>query len=258
MSKKKSFFTVSEVARLANISVRALHHYDEIGLLRPSGRSEAGYRLYAPADVQRLQQVMSFRLLGFPLEEIRRLFGDPEFDVRAALLLQRRLLTEKLEQAQALVAAVDAALDALNESTNKPEVETMFRPFADFDPTVYEKEAQERWGDTDTHREAARRTARYSREQWAELRAEADGLYQALAARLAAGDPPTAPAVMDLAERHRLHIERWFYPCPTALHRGLGELYVNDPRFTQNIDRYGPGLAKFLREAFSANAERAH
>jgi DNA-binding transcriptional MerR regulator len=255
VSKTKSSFTVSEVARLAHISVRALHHYDEIGLVRPSARSQAGYRLYGPADVQRLQQVMSFKVLGFPLEEIRRILGDPAFDVRAALLLQRRLLAEKAEQTQTLIAAVDAALESLDPSKKK-EVATMFDPFGDFDPALYEEETRERWGDTEAYREAARRTARYSPEQWAQLKAESDGIYRELAARLAAGDAPTAAEAMDLAERHRRHIERWFYPCPPALHRGLGELYVNDPRFTQNIDRYRPGLADFLRQAISANADR--
>jgi len=257
VSKKKSSFTVSEVARLANISVRALHHYDDIGLLRPSGRSQAGYRLYEPADVQRLQQVMSFKLLGFPLEEIRRLLGDPDFDVREALLLQRRLLVEKAEQVQTLVAAVDAALAALTEGTKKKDAATMFRPFADFDPALYEEETKERWGDTDAYREAARRTARYTPEQWAELKDQSDGLYRELAARLAAGAAATDPAVMDIAERHRLHIERWFYPCSMDLHRGLGELYVSDARFMKNIDRYRPKLAEFLRDAISANADRA-
>src|SRR5215470_9100615 len=139
--------TVSEVARLANVSVRALHFYDEIGLVRPSGRSQAGYRLYSPADLQRLQQVMSFKVLGFPLEEISRLLGDPDFDVKAALELQRRLLTEKAEQTQTLIAAVDAALTALKKG-RKMDGSNMFEAFGQFDPTLYEEEVKERWGET--------------------------------------------------------------------------------------------------------------
>src|SRR5215470_15996204 len=120
--------TVSEVARMANVSIRALHFYDEIGLVRPSGRSQAGYRLYAPADLQRLQQVMSFKVLGFPLAEISRLLGDRDFDVRAALELQRRLLSEKAEQVQTLIAAVDAALVTMKKGSKMDETE-MFEAF---------------------------------------------------------------------------------------------------------------------------------
>jgi DNA-binding transcriptional MerR regulator len=256
VSSKKASFTVSEVARMANISVRALHHYDEIGLLCPSGRSRAGYRLYAPADLQRLQQVMSWKVLGFPLEEIRRLLGNPEFDMRAALLLQRRLLAEKAERVQTLIAAVDAALAALAKGRKKMDGTKLFEAFGDFDPTLYEEEVNERWSNTDAYRESARRTAQYTKEQWAQLKDESDRIYRGLAAQLEAGASPADPAAMDLAERHRLHIERWFYPCASDLHRGLGELYVSDPRFTKNIDRYRSGLASFLRDAISANADR--
>src|SRR5262249_34912526 len=103
--------TVSQLARLAGVSVRTLHHYDEIDLLRPSARSSAGYRLYGQKDLERLQQVLFFRELGFPLEEIARIVRDPAFDVRAALLMQRRLLSEKAVRIKALIRAVDAALE---------------------------------------------------------------------------------------------------------------------------------------------------
>src|SRR3954452_24844647 len=107
--------TVSQVARMTGVSVRALHHYDEIGLLRPSGRSDAGYRLYGPADLERLQQVLFFRELGFPLEEIARIVTDPGFDLGTALRMQREMLGQKLVRTHALIAAVDAALARLQE-----------------------------------------------------------------------------------------------------------------------------------------------
>src|SRR5262245_46166947 len=107
-------YTVSQVSRLARLSVRALHHYDEIGLLTPSARSEAGYRLYSEADLERLQQILFFRELAFPLEEIRKILDDPGFDRRAALLMQRTLLEERAGQTRALIAAVDRALAALD------------------------------------------------------------------------------------------------------------------------------------------------
>jgi DNA-binding transcriptional MerR regulator len=247
--------TVSHVARLAKVSVRALHHYDEIGLLRPSERSEAGYRLYTQGDLQRLQQVLFFRELGFPLEEIRRILGEPSFDLRSALLMQRQLLSERSARLDALLGAVDAALDALEKG--KPmDQEKMFEAFGDFDPTKYEAEVKERWGETEAYKESARRTARYTKKDWQDMKAELDRIQKELAELLGAGRAPTEPAAMDLAEAWRQHISRWFYPCSYAMHRGLGEMYVSDPRFTENIDRARPGLARFTRDAILANAER--
>ncbi|MDC0712971.1 MerR family transcriptional regulator [Stigmatella sp. ncwal1] len=248
--------TVSQVARLAKISIRTLHHYDEIGLLKPSGRSEAGYRLYETKDLQRLQQVRFFKELGFPLEEIIRVLNDPDFDLRAALKSQRRLLLEKTGHLQALVRAVDAALDSIEKGTPMPQ-EEMFEVFGDFDPSKYEDEVHERWGNTEAYRESAKRTSGYTRKDWEQLKAEGDELQQRMAAQLAAGTPPTDEGVMDLAEQHRQYISRWFYPCSHEMHGGLGELYVSDSRFTQNIDRVRPGLAQFTQEAFQANAARA-
>ncbi|MCY1021386.1 MerR family transcriptional regulator [Pyxidicoccus sp. MSG2] len=247
--------TVSQVARLAKVSVRALHHYDEIGLLSPSERSEAGYRLYTQADLQRLQQVLFFRELEFPLEEIRRILGDPSFDLRSALRMQRQLLSERAARLDALLGAVDSALDALEKGKTMDQ-EKMFEAFGDFDPTKYEAEVKERWGDTEAYRESARRSARYTKQDWQEMKAELDRIQQALAEQLDAGRAPSEPAAMDLAEQWRQHISKWFYPCSYAMHRGLGEMYVSDSRFMENIDRVKPGLARFTRDAILANAER--
>ena len=246
---------VSEVARLAGVTVRTLHHYDETGLVRPSGRSAAGYRLYAPEDLERLQQVLLFRELDFPLEQIQRLLGDPDFDVRAALRMQRQLLTDRAVRTKALIAAVDATIDALEKGTTMTEQER-FEVFGDFDPSKYEEEAKEKWAGSEAYRESARRTRKYKKEHWAKIRAEGDGIFEELARLLNEHRPPMSAEAMELAERHRKHIERWFYQCPRAMHAGLGELYVTDERFRESLDRYGPGLAEFARAAWRANAER--
>ena len=243
-------FTVSQVARVAGVSVRALHHYDEIGLLRPSGRSEAGYRLYDQADLERLQQVMFFRALEFPLEEIARIMNDPDFDVPAALRMQRQLLAEKAVQVRGLIAAVDAAL-ARHE---KGETMTAEELFEGFDPKQFQDEAEERWGQTQEWEQSKRRTARYTKQDWVKIKAEGAEIYQQLAALMAAGQAPTSAAAMDAAELHRQYISRWFYDCSLSVHRGLGELYVADQRFTANVDKVAPGLSQYCREAFAANA----
>ena len=269
--------TVSTVARLTGVSVRALHHYDEIGLLRPSGRSEAGYRLYDEGDLARLQQIMFFRALELPLEEIARIMSDPDFDVVATLRSQREMLVARVASTHALIGAVDAAIERIaspaprrggdatmrDKAKEHPTIEDraneMFAAFTfkDFKPEQYEAEAEQRWGNTDAFKESKRRTARYTKADWELIKQEAAAVYLRLGDLMAAGEAPDAPAVLDAAEAHRQHISRWFYDCSYEIHAGLGELYVNDARFTANIDRARPGLSAYLRAAFAANAARA-
>jgi DNA-binding transcriptional MerR regulator len=247
--------TVGAVAKLAHTSVRALHHYDEIGLLRPSGRSRSGYRLYTDADLERLQQILFFRELGFSLEDIGRIVKDPSFDRRKALVAQRALLVEKSERLRAMVTLVDRTLDAMEKGTTMNPQE-MFEVFGDFDPKAHEEEAARRWGQTDAYAESARRTKRYTKEDWKAIRDEMSAIGTAFAEAMASGAKPTDAAVMDIAERARLHIDTRFYPCSRAMHVALGQMYVTDPRFTETYERIRPGLAQFVCDAIRANAER--
>lgn len=244
-------YTVGELARHTGVTIRALHHYDELGLVRPSARSAAGYRLYEDGDVLRLQQVLLLRELGFPLQEIGALLDDPGFDRAAALREQRRQLLARRAQVDGMIAAVDAALRSLEggDTMTKEQIESLF---GGFDPAQYEDEARERWGHTEAFAESARRTRGYGPAEWRQIQEESGAVYRALAALMAAGRPPGDPAVQAEVERHREHITRWFYRCTRSIHRGLGALYVADERFTRNIDRVAPGLARFLRDAFAA------
>src|SRR4051812_29152036 len=155
-------YKIGHVARVARVSVRALHHYDEIGLIKPSGRSGSGYRLYTDLDLERLQQVLFFRELGFPLEEILRLLADPSFDRRSALLAQRTRLAENAERASALLRLIDKTIETMQKGESmKPE-----EMFDGFKPVQYEEEAKARWGNTSAHAESLRRTKLYSPEDW--------------------------------------------------------------------------------------------
>jgi DNA-binding transcriptional MerR regulator len=243
-------YTVGDLAKLAHISVRALHHYDEIGLLAPSGRTQAGYRLYTDHDLERLQQVLFFRELGFALEDIGRILRDPGYDRRKALVAQRALLLQKAEHAVALVVLVDKALDALEGGTIMDRKE-MFEGFGE-----HEEEVKERWGGTEAYEESARRTKRYTKEDWAHIRAEARAVVDGLAQAMGDGAPPSDPRAMDAAERARLHIDRWFYPCSRQMHAALGRMYVSDARFAENYERRAVGLAQFVCDAIQANATR--
>ncbi len=246
--------TVGELASLARVSVRTLHHYDEIGLLRPSGRSGAGYRLYTEGDLQRLQQVLFFRELGFKLDEIARILADPGFDRRQTLLAQRALLVERADRARALVDLVDRTLKALEEGDTMNPEDT----FEGFDPAKYEDEAKAWWGTTEAYAESRRRTSRYTKDDWKRMADESKATVDELAQAMDDGVTPTDARAMDLAEQHRLHLEHWFYPCSSAMHVGLGEMYVADPRFAAVYDQRRAGLSEFLRAAIQANAARAN
>jgi DNA-binding transcriptional MerR regulator len=248
--------TVGQVAGLASVSVRTLHHYDELGLLVPSVRTEAGYRLYADADLATLQQILFFRELGFGLTDIARIMHDPHFDRLEALRMQRRMLTEKSTRLAKMARAVDAAIDA-TEGGGPMDATDMFEAFGGFDPKEYEKEAEERWGSTDAYKESARRTKRYTKQDWVEVRRETEAVNAGLAALMDEGVAADDPRAMDLAEQHRLNIDRRFYPCSYEMQVGLAEMYIADPRFTATYEKVRTGLALYMHDAIKANAARA-
>ena len=256
MTKLPRLYQVKELARIANVSVRTLHHYDEIGVLRPSQRSPSGYRKYDQGDLLRLQQILIRRELGLPLEEIRRSLDDPGFDQRQALLAQREQLRARVRHTAEMLQAVERALALLDS----PHMEADMDPkqlFDGFDPAQYEAEAEQRWGSSESFEESARRTKGYSSDDWRRFGAEQAALYADAFALLTASEPPDSERAGAIAERHRSLIDRWFYPCSLEMHRGLAALYESDARFSANIDRYGAGLTAFLVAAIRANADRA-
>ena len=125
--------------------------------------------------------------------------------------------------------------------------------FGGFDPAEYEEEAKERWGATYAYRESARRTGSYTEEDWAQIRAEIEEVEAAFADALGSGLPADGPEAIALAERSRLHIDRWYYPCTKEMHAMVAEGYVTDPRFTAHYDDRAPGLAQYVRDAIRAN-----
>ena len=248
--------TVGEVASLARVSVRTLHHYDDIGLLSPSERSESGYRHYSDADLATLQQILFFKELGFGLGDITRIMHDPSFDRLEALRMQQKMLNDKSAQLALMAEAVDAAIGATQGGV-RMDAKDMFEAFGEFDPKEYEKEAEERWGDTDAYKESARRTKRYTKEDWARFKAESEANGLAIAALIDEGVPADDPRAMDLADGARLLIDRWFYPCSHEFHVGLAEMYTADPRFTATYEKIHAGLAQYMHDAILANAKRA-
>jgi DNA-binding transcriptional MerR regulator len=248
-------WTVGELARLAGVTVRALHHYDRIGLLQPGARTAAGYRSYDVHDLDRLHQVLVYRGLGFPLEEVATLLDDPDADPAEHLRRQHRLLRDRLEATSAMVAAVEKEMEARQMGISLTP-EERFEVFGDWLPEEHAAEAEQRWGETGAWAQSRRRTAAMSKADWLQVKAETDAIEGRFAAALADGVPADAPGPMDLAEEHRQHITRWFYDCPPELHAGLGRMYVEDERFTAHYDQRAPGLAQYVSTAVQANAAR--
>ncbi|GAA2724510.1 MULTISPECIES: MerR family transcriptional regulator [Streptomyces] len=248
-------YSVGQVADFAGVTVRTLHHYDEIGLLVPSGRSHAGHRRYEDADLDRLQQILFYRELGFSLDEVAALLDDPDADPMAHLRRQHELLQGRIDRLQQMAAAVEHAMEARKMGINLTP-EEKFEVFGDFDPDQYKDEVQERWGDTDAYRQSQERTAKYTKEDWLRIQAAADDLNRRIAELMASGAAADSEAAMDLAEEHRQQIAQFYYDCSYEMHACLGEMYVADERFTATYEAIRPGMAAYLKGAITANAAR--
>ena len=246
-------YTVGRVAEIAGVTVRTLHHYDEIGLLSPGDRSSAGHRRYEEADLERLQQILLYRELGFTLEEIAAILDDPDVEARIHLRRQHRLLQDRIVRLQDMAAAVEYMLEAQKVGMNLTP-EEKFEVFGGFDPDAYTEEVEQRWGETDAYRESARRTARYSKEDWQRIQAETAALQQRWLEAFDRGVGAESQAAMDLAEEHRQQISKHFYECTLEIHTGLAEMYIADERFTKYYDDQRAGLARYVHDAIMANA----
>ena len=244
---------VGEVARLAGVSVRTLHHWEAVGLLVPS--RDGAYRSYTGADLERLQRVLVYRELGLGLDQVRALLDD-EVDPLETLREQHELLRARIDRLQQVAAAVARALEARSMGIELDPHEVL-EVFGEDDPTQHAEETRARWGDTDAYAESHRRTSRYTKDDWLRVKAEGEQVEADLAAALVAGLPASSPQVRALAEQHRQHICRSFYDVGHEGHRMLADLYVTDERFTAHYDRRVPGLAQYVRDAIHANADAA-
>lgn len=248
---------VGQVAERFDITVRTLHHYDEVGLLSPSRRSHAGYRLYSDDDITRLQHVVVYRRLGFALEEIALLLEHPE-SAEQHLRRQRAAVMSGLDEMRDLVTAIDRALEKEGSGmkmTTQERKELFGDDYADHFPDEYANEAQQRWGDTEAWKQSQERTREYTQQDWLQVKAESDAVDAAFVTAFDTGEPATSLAAMDAAELHRTSVER-FYDCPHEFQRHLGDLYLTDPRFTAFYEDRRTGLTRYVRDAIHANADR--
>jgi len=247
--------TVGDVARLAGVTVRTLHHYDRIGLVSPSGRTPAGYRLYGAADLDRLHAVLAYRELGFALDDVAGLL-DGSTNPVVHLRRQHGLVQGRIEQLQRLLAGLEKEMEA-SMSGMQLTPQERFEVFGDADPEQHADEAQRRWGDTDAYRESQRRAATYTKDDWAAMKAEAEAVTRRLAELMSAGVPADDERAADAVRTHRDQITRWFYPCTPAIQRGLAAMYVEDERFTAHYEKVATGLARYVHDAILAETADA-
>lgn len=248
-------WTVGDVANRAHVSVRTLHHYDEIGLVTPRDRTAAGYRLYGPEELERLHQVLLFRELGLSLDAIAGLLGESAAERQRALVMQRQALEARRRRTDVVIRAVDRAIHALERGGAMSETE-LFEGFDDFDQARYEDEAKERWGHTEAYAESRRRTKGYGKADWSAVKEEGDGIMARMAERMWEGADADGEAAMDVAEEHRRHIGLRFYDCSPKMHAGLADMYEADARFGEYFEKRAEGLTAFVSAAIRANAER--
>ena len=234
---------ISDVARLTGITVRTLHYYDEIGLLKPSEVTQAGYRVYNNTDLEVLQQILFFRELDFSLEDIRKIMQNPAYEKESALRKQKELLLQKRSRLDSLIALVDKTL--------KGEQDMSFRQFdtAKIEETKkkYAEEAKQRWGDTSAYAEYEKKSRSYNDAQQNMLDGEGAGILSEFGQnRSLAPDSTQAQA---LVKKWQAYITSNYYTCTKEILSCLGQMYVGDARFTQHIDQYGAGTAAFMAAA---------
>ena len=237
-------FTVKQLSRMAGITPRTLHYYDEIGLLPPSRVGENGYRFYGEESLLRLQQILLYRELDLPLESIKRILGRPDFDVLSALESHREELHKRIAQMERLVDTVDDTILYLKGKKEMSQRQ-FFEAFSDEQQAEYEKEAMQMY-DPATVKAANKRWKEYSAAEKQRIGEEGNAAYQSLLDAMSKGaGSPEAQAGVELWRRQ---IEYFWIPDDGQL-LGLTDLYNEDPRFKANFDKIDPHLAEFLREA---------
>ena len=231
---------IKEFAEFTGVSVRTLHYYDEIGLLPPADVDRAtGYRFYDENSLLRMQEILFYRELDFSLKSIEEILSSPNYDKVKALKEQKQLLTLKKERLERLIAAIDAA----------EKGENIMKAFDSSEFETYKAEVKERWGNTDAYKEHTEKTKNYGKDKWSSLGADMDIILGEFALCMKNGSAPDAEETQNLVKKLQNHITENYYTCTREILSGLGQMYVADERFKNNIDKHANGTAEFIGEA---------
>ena len=238
---------IKKFAELTGVSVRTLHYYDEIGLLKPSSVDRfTGYRYYDESSVLRMQEILFYRELDFSLKSIAEILSSPKYDREKALKEQKKLLTLKKERLERLILSIDNAVKG----------ENVMSAFDNSEFEAYKSEAKEKWRNTEAYAEFSEKTKDYSKERFADINTGLEYIFRDFAELMQSGAEPNSSDAQALVKKLQAYITENFYTCTDEILAGLGQMYVADDRFKNNIDKYADGTAEFVSEVIKMYTKR--
>ena len=231
---------IKEFAEFTGVSVRTLHYYDEIGLLKPASVDKfTGYRFYDKKSLLRMQEILFYRELDFSLKSIDKILSSPNYDKEKALAEQKKLLLIKKERLERLISAIDRA----------EKGENVMNVFDNSEFENYKQEVKEKWGETDAYKEHKEKTKDYGKEKWNNLSEKMNDIMVEFSVCMKNGEGPDSDNAQSLVKMLQNHITENYYHCSNEILMGLGQMYIADERFKNNIDKNGEGTAEFISKA---------
>ena len=238
---------IKEFAEASGVSVRTLHYYDEIDLLKPAFVDEwTGYRYYDENSLLRMQEILFYRELDFSLKSISEILSSPDYNKKKAISEQKNLLILKKERLERLISAIEKA--------EKGEIVMKVFDNSEFDK--YKEEVKEKWGNTDAFKEYSEKTKNYSKDKQSSLTDEMNNLFGEFSACMKNSLKPDSENVQSLVKKLQNHITDNYYHCTPDILASLGQMYVYDERFRENIDKNGDGTAEFVSAAITAYCKK--
>jgi DNA-binding transcriptional MerR regulator len=246
-------YTIKQLATMAGISVRTLHYYDEIGLLKPSTIHINGYRYYGEKELMTLQQILFFRELDFSLEKIKRIMQSPQYNHIAALEDQKKFLELKKDRVDRMITTITNTINTMKGGEDMSNNDK-FSAFSDPTYQKYIDEVEQRWGNTNAYKQSMERVGKMSKADLEKVKAEAGDITSQIALLMTEGYAAESTEVQEQIDRFYQHLHH-FYDPNYEMFRGLGQMYVDDPRFTATYEKIAPGLAEFKRDAMAFYAD---
>ena len=235
---------ITEFAKLTGVSVRTLHYYDEIGLLKPAFVDEQNsYRFYDENSLSRMQEILFYRELDFSLKSILEILSSPDYDKQKAFSEQRKLLILKKERLERIINALDDAQKGkvIMSAFDKSDYEIAHKQ--------YEIEAKQRWGNTDAYKEHTQKTANYTKDKWQDVNDGLMTVFAKFAECMKSGNATDSGEAQLLVNELKTYITENYYTCTNEILAGLGKMYIADERFKNNIDKHAVGTAEFVSKA---------
>ncbi len=249
-------YTINKLAKLAGVSTRTLRYYDELGLLSPARVSSNGYRIYGEKEINRLQQILFYRELGVSLEEIRNILASKDFDGLSALESHLSALLARREQLDLLVANIKKTIKTMKGEmimSDQEKFEGFLQKLVDHNERQYGEEARAKYGDERINRSNTK-VLNMSKEQFVDLERLTEDLNETLKAASEQGDPASELA-QKACELHKRWLCFYWDDYSKEAHKGVTQMYVDDPRFTAYYDKISPGCAAFLRDAVAIHCQ---